>query len=73
VRRALAFVHGFAVNVYRGADVRMAHEFLLHFHRSPSFIKQGPESVPERVPADSSDTATNAALLPRDTRASCRH
>ena len=27
-------------------DVRMAHEFLLHFHRSPGFIEQGPESVP---------------------------
>src|SRR6266478_831239 len=60
VRRALAFVHGLAVDVHRSTDVRVAHEFLLHFHRSPGFIKQGPEGVPERVPADTSYAATNA-------------
>jgi hypothetical protein len=49
VRRALAFVHGLAVDVHRGTDIRVAHEFLLHFHRSPRFIRQGPESVAERV------------------------
>jgi len=27
----------------------VAHEFLLHFHRSPRFVQQGPESVAERV------------------------
>ncbi len=51
MRRALAFVHGLAVDVHRGTDVRVAHEFLLHFHRSPRLIEQGPECVAERVPA----------------------
>jgi hypothetical protein len=60
VRRALAFVHGFAVDVHRGTDVRVAHQFLLHFHGSPRLIKQGPEGVPERVPAYASYAATNA-------------
>jgi predicted TIM-barrel fold metal-dependent hydrolase len=60
VRRALAFVHGLAVDVHRGTDVRVAHEFLLHFHRSPRLVKEGPEGVAERVPADTSYTATNA-------------
>jgi len=45
VRRALAFVHGLAVDVHRGTDVCVAHEFLLHLHRSPGFIKQGSECV----------------------------
>ena len=60
MRFALAFVHGLAVDVHRGSDVRVAHEFLLHFHRSPRFIKQGPERVSERVPTDPSYAATNA-------------
>src|SRR6267142_3997095 len=38
----------------------VAHEFLLHFHRSPRLIEQRPESVAERVPADTSYAATNA-------------
>src|SRR5437016_5798715 len=28
-------------------DVGVAHNFLLHFHRSPAFIKQGSECVAE--------------------------
>ncbi len=46
VRLAFAFVHGFAVDVHRRTDVGVAHKFLLHFHRSPGFIKQGSECVP---------------------------
>jgi hypothetical protein len=42
----------------------VAHEFLLHLHRSPGFIKQGPESVPERVPADPSDTIASISYFP---------
>jgi hypothetical protein len=38
----------------------MTHEFLLHLHRSPGLIKQGPERVAKRMPADPSYTATNA-------------
>ena len=78
MRLALAFVHGLAVNIHRGADIRVAHEFLLHLHRSPRFIKQGPERVAERVPADTSDTTANACgnnvtplHSPWDTRVSC--
>jgi hypothetical protein len=57
---ALTLIHGFAVDVHRGTDVCMAHEFLLHFHRSPRLIEQSPERVAERMPADTSYTATNA-------------
>ena len=60
MRRAFAFVHGLAVDVHRGTDIRVAHEFLLHFHRSPRLIEQGSESVAKRVPADTSYAATNA-------------
>src|SRR5579875_327787 len=38
----------------------MAHEFLLHFHRSARFIEERPKGVPERVPADASDATTNS-------------
>jgi hypothetical protein len=38
----------------------MAHEFLLHFHQSSRFIQERPEGMPERVPANSPETATNA-------------
>lgn len=61
MRRALAFLHGLAVDVHRGTDVRVAHELLLYLHRSPGFIKQGPEGMsnvcqpirpmPQRMPA----------------------
>jgi hypothetical protein len=60
MRLALTFLHGLAVDVHRSTDVCVAHEFLLHFHRSSRFIKQSPKCVAERVPTDTSDTATNA-------------
>jgi len=60
VRLALAFVHSFALDVHRGTDAGVAHEFLLHFHRSSCLIEQSSESVPKRVPADTSYAATNA-------------
>ena len=45
MRRALAFVHVLAVDVHRGTDACVAHEFLLHLHRSPGFIKQGGSEI----------------------------
>src|SRR5262249_39395954 len=51
MRLAFALFHGLAVDVHRCSDVGMAHQFLLHFDRSPSLIKKTPEGVAESVPA----------------------
>jgi hypothetical protein len=37
---------------HRGADIGVAHEFLLHVDRSSSLVQKTPESVAEGVPAD---------------------
>ena len=68
VRLALALLHGFAINVHCCSDVGMAHEFLLHFQRSPSLVKKTPKSVAECVPANMTYAAadgrgTNMPLL----------
>lgn len=38
----------------------MAHQFLLHFHRSPSLVKKTPEGVAECVPTDVAYAAANS-------------
>jgi len=50
----------FPVDVHRGPDVRMPHQFLLHFHRSACLIEKRPKGVPERVPADPSETTAKS-------------
>jgi hypothetical protein len=53
VRLAFPFFHGLAVDIHCGSDIRMTHEFLLHFNRCPGFIEQGSKCVTERVPQES--------------------
>ena len=68
VRLALTLLHGLAINVHCCSDVGMAHEFLLHFQRSPSLVKKTPKCVAECVPTNMTYAAadgrgTNMPLL----------
>jgi hypothetical protein len=46
---ALALLHGFSINIHGRSNIGVAHQFLLHFERSPSLVQKTPESVAERV------------------------
>lgn len=59
VRLALALLHRSSVNIHCCSYVGMAHQFLLHFHRSPSLIEKTPEGMAECVPTDMANTATD--------------
>src|SRR4029077_18253622 len=45
--------HDVPVNVHRGADVRVPHQFLLHGYRRSNRIKPCPVAVPHRVSTES--------------------
>ena len=49
---ALRFHEGSAVDVHRGRDVGVTHEFLLHAERRASLVEPGAVAVTQRVPAD---------------------
>jgi hypothetical protein len=48
------FHEGSAIDVHRGGDVGMAHEFLLYTERSTRFVEPSAITVAKRVPADPS-------------------
>jgi hypothetical protein len=59
VRVALTLLHRFAVNIHCCSDVGMAHQFLLHLHRSSSLVEKTPEGMAECVPTDMAYAATD--------------
>ena len=60
VRVALALLHRFAVNIHGCSDVGMAHQFLLHFHRSSSLVEKTPEGMAECMPTDMAYAAADS-------------
>jgi hypothetical protein len=49
---ALRFHEGSAVDVHRGRDVGVTHEFLLYAERSANLVEPGAVAVTQGVPAD---------------------
>lgn len=51
---ALRFHEGSTIDVHRGRDVRVTHEFLLYAERRTSLVEPSAVAVTQRVPADGS-------------------
>src|SRR5271165_3803809 len=70
---ALRFHEGSAIDVHRGRDVRVTHEFLLYAERRTSLVEPSAVAVTQRMPADGSvNLGTRRSslehLLPERTR-----